>query len=300
MNPNLMPLALYDETSADKNLKAAEMLFKSGLLPTHIKSPQAALYIVQRGMLLGLDPMSALENTYLVNGRIFLGIHAAQGIISSRGGKWKVVENSRQKAEVQFFREGWDSITSSFDQNDAKISGIAGKTAFLQHTADILYANAFRKGARKMFSDWLMGMSILDEQEYRGRMVDVEVLPVEPTEEPPKEKPRRERKSQVTPDSDAGSPPAAPLATTEPKEEEPALAEEAKVIPPKVQVDEAPWCPEISSHRLVLTKVCNDLQIPTAWRSENRKLVFSALESEATNTESSVKAVIEKLYSQAK
>ena len=55
-----------DWTSA---ARAAEALFRSGILPASIKTPQAALALVVQGRELGLTMMQAIRGIYVVDGR---------------------------------------------------------------------------------------------------------------------------------------------------------------------------------------------------------------------------------------
>lgn len=295
----LIPLDFYASEVSELNMKMAETMFKSGLMPAHIRSPQAALYIMQRGTSLGLEPMAAIENIFLVQGRIFLGIHACQAIVAAKGGRWTVKRHSATECEIILHRPDWADLTSVYTLEDAKKSGIASKATFQQHPGDILYANAFRKGARKQYPDWLNGINIADELEVRGglfhddKTIDVTPQPVEKIEE---KQPSRRAKKQL--EAATNTPTAAessePPTTVEPKQEE-STTEVVSAQPPA----EAPmWNSENPAHRTMLSRVCNEMKIPPAWRSLYRIKVFEALAC-VQATEQTIKETLERIQKES-
>lgn len=285
----LIPLDFYGQEVSETNMKMAEMMFKSGLMPAHIRSPQAALYIMQRGMSLGLEPMAAIENIFLVQGRIFLGIHACQALVAAKGGRWTVKKHSATECEIVFHRPDWADLTSAFNLEDAKKAGLTNKATFQQHPADILYANAFRKGARKQFPDWMNGINIADELEVRGGLfhnenntIDAEVVTPQPTLD---DKPTR-RAQKAIKQAGGQTPPSSELPTTEqPKQEE---------IPENPPAEAPLWNSDNPEHRTLLSKVCNDMKIPPAWRSLYRIKVFESLAS-VQATECAIRGVLEEI-----
>ena len=46
-----------------------EIVFKSGMVPAHIKSPEAAMVVMRYGHQLGIDEFTALQNMFVVNGK---------------------------------------------------------------------------------------------------------------------------------------------------------------------------------------------------------------------------------------
>ncbi len=55
-----------------RNLEVAEAMVKTGLLPKEINTPQKALLVMQTGHEIGLKPMEALRNIYVVGNKTAL------------------------------------------------------------------------------------------------------------------------------------------------------------------------------------------------------------------------------------
>jgi hypothetical protein len=64
---------LPDAATLQTMLTMAEQLVASGLLPQSIKTPAAALAVIQKGVELGIPPMYALSNIGIINGRPVVG-----------------------------------------------------------------------------------------------------------------------------------------------------------------------------------------------------------------------------------
>ena len=165
----LLPLAFYGDLTFEKNVAMVRNLHKSGFLPPAIKTSEAALFIIQYGANLGLPPIQSLSNIYLIsdNGasKIFVGIHAVEAQIAKAGGRWRVEKLTDDGCTIVGIRDGWDEHVSEFTKKDALTAGLTTKKSYQNYPKDIMYANAFRRMARRLFADVLMGVSILDERE---------------------------------------------------------------------------------------------------------------------------------------
>ena len=302
---DLLPLRYYAPGSVTTNLAMAEMAYKSGLLPSYIRSPQAALYVMQRGLALGLDPFFALENTHHFNGKIMLGIGAAMAILARAGVKWKVVSNTPERAECVLMRPDWEPLTSVFTAADATKAGLGGKDSYRNHPADILWANAFRKGARKIASDILAGMSFLDDYEIeltpqRQRTVldgGQDQLPLA-ADEPPPQEPKPARKTRVKSEK------VIEAAVEQPVEDgassdrllvdkiDRLIADEVDAVAQAVQdvtcdnagyqkcdSDHDQLCFDYNNvdHRTLLSQAATALGIPSEWRIKNKDRLIQAM-----------------------
>ena len=63
------PVQAIIPTSLGEVFALAEMIFKAGLAPNSVSTPQALTIILLKGMELGLGPMAAMDCIGVINGR---------------------------------------------------------------------------------------------------------------------------------------------------------------------------------------------------------------------------------------
>lgn len=144
----------------------AEDLFSSGLLPPHVKSPQAALLIIQKGRELGLPPTYALCNLYVLNGRVGAPAEVMLALIyRDHGDNALIVEHTdARRCVIRYKRRGWhDYKTYEYTIEDAKVAGLLQREPWQRHPAAMLRARAISAVARFVFPDSIAGMYTPDE-----------------------------------------------------------------------------------------------------------------------------------------
>jgi hypothetical protein len=85
----------------DQELRGAKYLVASGLCPTGIKSPEAALFIILAGRDLGLSPVASLRNIHIIQGKVELSADMQLSLFASRGGKFKWLVVSDTEATIE-------------------------------------------------------------------------------------------------------------------------------------------------------------------------------------------------------
>ncbi|MCC7273173.1 MAG: recombinase RecT [Alphaproteobacteria bacterium] len=148
-------------------LELAKLLFESGTLPTHIKSPAAAFAIVQKGLEVGLPPMYALSNIVFINGRPSANAEAMQALIYRDHGDdaLRFEETTDDVATVSYKRRGWtERRTASFTLAEAERAGLTKKDGpWRQYPAAMLRARAISVAARMAFADTIGGLYTPEE-----------------------------------------------------------------------------------------------------------------------------------------
>lgn len=144
----------------------AEDLFNSGLLPPHVKSPQAALLIVQKGRELGLPPTYALCNLYVLNGKVGAPAEVMLALIyRDHGDNALIVEHTdATRCVIRYKRRGWhDYKQFEYTIEEAKRAGLLQREVWQRHPAAMLRARAISAVARFAFPDSISGMYTPDE-----------------------------------------------------------------------------------------------------------------------------------------
>lgn len=148
-------------------LELAKLLFESGTLPTHIKSPAAAFAIVQKGLELGLPPMYSLSNVVFINGKPSANAEAMLALIYRDHGDdaLRFEETTDEVATVSYRRRGWkERRTASFTIAEADRAGLTKKDGpWRQYPAAMLRARAISVAARMAFADTIGGLYTPEE-----------------------------------------------------------------------------------------------------------------------------------------
>ncbi|MGK5020698.1 recombinase RecT [Janthinobacterium sp. LB2P10] len=158
-------------------IQFADMMSKSSIIPKDfIGNPGNILVAVQWGMELGLQPMQAMQNIAVINGRPSLWGDAVIGLVrSSPLCEYVLEETIDDKAVCRVKRRGEDEQIRIFTIDDAKKAGLHGKSGpWTQYPKRMMQMRARSWALRDVFPDVLRGMPIAEE------MMDVEARDINP------------------------------------------------------------------------------------------------------------------------
>lgn len=156
----------------------AKTLAGSGLLPDHIKSPQAAFAVIQKGRELGVPPMAALSNIYVVKGRPACQAELLAALIErDYGSTALIVEDvTDQHCTVSFAKLGWtERKRFSFTIGMAKRAGLLtgpNKHNWASYPEAMLRSRAISFVATTHFQAAIGGMYLPDELDAQIVMND--------------------------------------------------------------------------------------------------------------------------------
>jgi hypothetical protein len=163
----------------DEAFRFANLIAESTLIPKEFqKSPANVLIAVQLGMELGVSPMQALQNMYVVNGRPAIFGDLLPAIVMQSGLLEEFEETANDKsATCTVKRKGLKAISRTFTMAEAEGAGLTARNptykAFPQR---MLQMRARSWALRDMFPDVLKGVAIKEE---------IEDLPAEPRDVTP-------------------------------------------------------------------------------------------------------------------
>lgn len=155
----------YEPTSIDEAFKMAGLLVASGLTPRGMDTPQKAFLVMAQGRELGLSTMQALNNIYVVEGKVSLSsdLMAALVMKSPVCEYLRVTEMSAERATYAAKRKGGAEFKFSYTWEDAKRAGLASKATYQSNPADMLRHRALSKTVRAVFPDIVSGLYARDE-----------------------------------------------------------------------------------------------------------------------------------------
>jgi len=158
-------------TGAEWNgmLRMADDLVKSGLLPAHIKTPQAAVAIIQKGVELGIPPMYALSNITVIQGKPTVSPEVMRALIFRDHGADALVylHMGGDYCEMEYRRRGAKKGgTMRFTMDDAIAAGLPSGPnggTWKKYPSAMLSARCTSLIAKAMFADSVGGLYTPDE-----------------------------------------------------------------------------------------------------------------------------------------
>lgn len=147
-------------------IQFADMMSKSSIIPKDFMgNPGNILVAVQWGMELGLQPMQAMQNIAVINGRPSLWGDAVIGLVrSSPLCEYVQEEMLDDKAICRVKRRGEAEQIRIFTIDDAKKAGLHGKAGpWTQYPKRMMQMRARSWALRDVFPDVLRGMPITEE-----------------------------------------------------------------------------------------------------------------------------------------
>lgn len=144
----------------------SETLHASGLLPTSIRTPQAALAIMLKGKELGIPAMHALSNIVVINGKPTCNSELMLALVYRDHGDDAlfVAETDAATCVISYKRRGWGQRqVYRFTIEDAKKANLVKAGPWSTYPAAMLRARAISAVARMAFPDSIGGMYTAEE-----------------------------------------------------------------------------------------------------------------------------------------
>jgi len=159
----LLP-ALPQGSGLQEDIVTAELLARSGFFPS-VKTTAEAFAKMRLGRELGIGPVTAVKELYVVSGRI--GMSAAiMAALLLRSPKYdyRVIRLDNQAAVIHFFRNGELIGESSFTIQDARQAGLENKDNWRKYPRNMLWARALANGVRWFCSDTVVGSAYIPDE----------------------------------------------------------------------------------------------------------------------------------------
>lgn len=147
-------------------MQMAEAMYRSGLLPPSIKSPQAAVLLVQKGRELGIAPTYALSNIVVIQGKPTANAELMLALIYRDHGDDAVTfsEATDKKATIAYKRRSWkERQTFSYTIEEAQKAGLLSNQTWQKYPGAMLRARCISAVARLAFPDSIGGMYTPEE-----------------------------------------------------------------------------------------------------------------------------------------
>ncbi|MGH8381776.1 recombinase RecT [Pseudomonas sp.] len=150
----------------DEALRFADYLAKSTIVPKDFaNNPGNILVAIQWGMELGLQPMQAMQNIAVINGRPALWGDAVIALVrSSPLCEYIYESDDGETATCRVKRRGEEEQVRTFSMTDAKLANLVGKQGpWSQYPKRMRQMRARAFALRDVFPDVLRGMPVAEE-----------------------------------------------------------------------------------------------------------------------------------------
>ena len=170
----------------------AEHFFKSGVFQD-VKDMSVALVKIQAGQELGISPIMAMKEVYLIPSKSGVKIQigaSLQAAMIKKSGKYdyRIVDHSKEICTIHFFEkraDKWEKIgEESYTIGDARTAGLtAGKDVWTKHPKNMLFARAMSNGAKWYCPDVFGGAIYNESDDFPESKFEAEIIiEEEPTE----------------------------------------------------------------------------------------------------------------------
>lgn len=167
----------------DQELRGARSLLASGLVPSDIKTPEAALFIILTGRDLGMSPVQSLRNIRVIKGKVEVAADAQLGKFHSAGGRSRFVTLTNDTAKLELTAP-WLTAPhlESFTMDDAKTAGLAGGDSWRKYPKAMLRSRAITAGLKSVGFDACAGVYGAGEVGGEATVIGDEVMVAESVE----------------------------------------------------------------------------------------------------------------------
>lgn len=151
--------------SLNEALQFADMLSKSNMVPKDYQgNPANCIIAMQWGMEIGLQPLQAMQNIAVINGRPAIWGDAMLAIVRGSGLLERITEDPTDTGcTCTVKRKGEPEVVRTFTLEDAKRAGLAGKQGpWQQHPKRMMQMRARAFALRDVFPDVLRGVHIAE------------------------------------------------------------------------------------------------------------------------------------------
>lgn len=142
----------------------ATTFVQSGLLPFAIKTPEQALTIIAMGKALGIQPIVALNQINVVNGKPTIAPQLMLALIRKSGEMQDMrVDDDGTACTVTMTRKGESPHVETFSMDDAKAMQFSGKDNWQKQPKTMRKWRAIAAACRIVFPDVIWGMYTPEE-----------------------------------------------------------------------------------------------------------------------------------------
>lgn len=152
-------LARYTAVLGDA-VNFAQVVCRTPLVgPTFYGKPEAGAVAILYGAGLGLDPLQALQQVFVVHGQPAIYARTMRALLLGKGFRFRTVETSDESVTVEGTAPNGDVETVTWDIARARKAGYTSNKKYETDPQGMLFAKASAEVCRKLAPDVLLGIS---------------------------------------------------------------------------------------------------------------------------------------------
>jgi hypothetical protein len=155
---NQLPVANMNEMA-----QVGQMLAQSGMFGDG-SNPGVGLVVAMTCYQEGITPIDFVRNYHIIGNKPAKRSDAIASDFRSRGGKYKVLENTKVRAAAEFTFEG-NTTLFEYTLEDAKEAQLTGKAVWKKHPANMLWARMISNAVRVLCPECIHGVYTPEEME---------------------------------------------------------------------------------------------------------------------------------------
>lgn len=160
-------------------MSIAKMIANSQLAPKDFRGkPEDTLVAMMMGNEIGLNPMQAIQNIAVINGRPSIWGDALLALVQNHPSFVSIEESydpATESATCTVARKGGKPHTEIFSREDATTAGLWGRNTWKQYPKRMLAMRARGFALRNQFADALLGLITMEEAQ--DMQVEKEINP---------------------------------------------------------------------------------------------------------------------------
>jgi hypothetical protein len=163
----------------DAELRGAQYLLKSGLVPADIKTPEAAMFIILAGRDLGMSPVQSLRSIRVIKGKVEVAADAQLGKFHTSGGRSRFLTLTNDAAKLELSAP-WLTAphVETFTIEDARLAQLGGDN-WKKYPKAMLRSRAITAGLKSIGFDATAGVYAPGEIGGEVQVIGDEVVAVE-------------------------------------------------------------------------------------------------------------------------
>ena len=149
-------------------------MVKSGMVPAHIKTPEAAIVVMRYGHQLGIDDFTAMQNMFVVGGKpsAFASLLHSLILRDHGGDAIRIEESTATVTRLSCKRrDGTHRTTITYTIEEARAAGLKDGN-WAKYPTDMLFARCISRAGRQIFRDSTMGL--YTPEEIGGTIIEAE------------------------------------------------------------------------------------------------------------------------------
>jgi hypothetical protein len=152
----------------------AATLVKSGMLPTAIKTADAAIAIAIKGVEVGMPMMQSFAHINIISGKPCISAEGMNFLIRKNcpAAKIDIIKRDVESCVISASRPGSVATKFEFTMEDAKRAELLANPSWKKYPKNMLFARCFSDMARTLFPDCIGGISYTPEE--LGAVVDID------------------------------------------------------------------------------------------------------------------------------